>query len=139
MKFSKRSTRAQDTGVSGSFSHSLLLLYLSHSLFIALHSLSPLFILSLCCVSLVTYLDTMLNISGSKGAASAGSLCMNVPNITIHSPISSSLYSSLTIPHSEHRCVTHSSPILKELCLVSVPSGLGDISALNQVPGLLGS
>lgn len=96
-------------------------------------------ILSLSFLFLMTYLDTMLNISGSRGAASAGSLCMNVPNITMQSPISSSLYSSLTIPHSEHRCVTQSSPILKELCLVSVPSGLGDSSALNHVPGLLGS
>lgn len=77
--------------------------------------------------------------SGNNGAAKAGSLCMKVPNIIIQSPISSSLYSSLTIPHSEHRCVTHSSPILKELCLVSVPSGFGNTSALNQVPGLLGS
>jgi hypothetical protein len=81
----------------------------------------------------------MLSMSGSKGAAKAGSLCMKVPKVTIQSPISSSLYSSLTVPHSEQRSFTHSSPILNELCFMSLPSNFGDNWGLNQAPGLRGS
>jgi hypothetical protein len=44
----------------------------------------------------------MRRISGSKGAASIGSACMKVPKIIMQYPISSSEYSSIIRPHSEH-------------------------------------
>jgi len=49
-----------------------------------------------------SYVATTLRISGKRGAASAGSRWTKVPRITIHRPSSSSLYSSFTVPHSEH-------------------------------------
>lgn len=49
-----------------------------------------------------TYLATILNMSGNIGAAKAGSLCIKVPSMIMQRPISSSLYSSINVPHSEH-------------------------------------
>lgn len=60
-----------------------------------------------------TYLAMVLSISGNNGAANAGSLCINVPNTTMHSPNSSSLYSSRTAPHSEHLQKVSSMPAFR--------------------------
>lgn len=48
------------------------------------------------------YLANMVSMSGNKHAATEGARCTKVPNSTIQSPISSSLYSSLRVPHSLH-------------------------------------
>lgn len=49
-----------------------------------------------------SYLVTTPSISGSNGAAKDGSRWINVPRVIIHNPSSSSEYSSIIVPHSEH-------------------------------------
>lgn len=48
------------------------------------------------------YLAIIVSISGKRQAATEGARCTKVPNNTIQSPISSSLYSSLRVPQSLH-------------------------------------
>jgi len=51
---------------------------------------------------LIKYLANTVSISGKRHAATEGARCTKVPNKTIQSPISSSLYSSLRVPQSLH-------------------------------------
>lgn len=48
------------------------------------------------------YLANTVSISGKRHAATDGDRCTKVPNNTMQSPISSSLYSSLRVPQSLH-------------------------------------
>lgn len=52
--------------------------------------------------NLSEYLANTVSISGKRHAATEGDRCTKVPNNTIQSPISSSLYSSLRVPQSLH-------------------------------------
>lgn len=66
-----------------------------------------------------TYFATVFRMSGSKGAASPGSLLMNAASMEIQSPSSSSLYCSKVHPQSMHLSVTISSDfMLHDICVV---------------------
>ena len=62
--------------------------------------------------------DTDNKISGKSGATKLGSSLMKVSKTVMQRPISSSLYSSIGIPHLVHLSQTDSSPTRSELCRI---------------------